>query len=300
MGKRDNKNASSSSSSSSSIIEKLQMLRSFVGDNSGFSESDLSTCLRQSGFLVEVAAEKLMTGQFQPPTKRSKTTDANITPNTSVAPTRLTPQSTHTPSVATSAASTKRSSPSPTTTTVHETTPHSKHDNAAAATTSSSLSSSSLQRSTSTSLSSSSKKNTSVLVTPRSATPGSTAKFAPWKATAWLLCQRWVSDGTNLTRNGACRYQEDFAIADSVSDDATAILRFRATRLQGSFPKHLAFVLVPLLHANLIRLEASALMEETNLNIGAHLPFSLRCVWCVLCFVCVRACVPAARWNGLQ
>ncbi|KAL3928679.1 MAG: hypothetical protein SGARI_004963, partial [Bacillariaceae sp.] len=48
--------------------------------------------------------------------------------------------------------------------------------------------------------------------------------------------------------------------------------------MQGSFPKHLAAVLVPLLQANLIQVEAFALMEERNLNIGAHVPFSLT-VW---------------------
>ena len=43
-----------------SVVEKLSMLRAFVGETT-FSETDLATCLRQSGYLVELAAERLVT-----------------------------------------------------------------------------------------------------------------------------------------------------------------------------------------------------------------------------------------------
>jgi hypothetical protein len=279
MGKRDghrnndggNGNTSKStstttttSSSSSSIVEKLQMLRSFVGSNSGFSESDLSTCLRQSGFLVELAAERLMTGQFQP-SKKVKTKVPEAASSSAA--------SSSYSGVATpcekSGACVNRTSPL----SVHET-PYTNPAATRPRSTPSSGNSTNSTTSSSSALASKSLSSSSVLVTPRTSTPVVRSLSPPcWKSTAWLLCQRWVSDATNLTRGGACRYQETFAIAD-VSADST-ILRFRGSQMQGSFPKHLAMVLVPLLHANLIMLEASALMEERNLSIGAHVPFSL-------------------------
>ncbi|KAL3904003.1 MAG: hypothetical protein SGARI_005126, partial [Bacillariaceae sp.] len=48
--------------------------------------------------------------------------------------------------------------------------------------------------------------------------------------------------------------------------------------MQGSFPKHLAAVLVPLLQSSLIQIEAKALLEERNMNIGAHVAMEIS-VW---------------------
>lgn len=53
-----------------SVVEKLRMLRSFVGND--FSEKDLSACLRQSGYIVEVAAEQILTGQFRAASVKTK------------------------------------------------------------------------------------------------------------------------------------------------------------------------------------------------------------------------------------
>ncbi|KAG7345217.1 SNF2-related protein [Nitzschia inconspicua] len=284
MGKRDNsKNGGNSSSnsnnngnikstSSSSIIEKLQMLRSFVGESSGFSESDLSTCLRQSGFMVEVAAERFMTGQFQP-SKKAKTTalSTGIPSNSS-----YTASSTDSASVATpseKSTQTKRSTPSPPH--IQDTsTPHSKSDAKLKATPTSTTAT---IHANTLSVPPKNSMKSSVLVTPRTATPD--IKHAPWKSAAWMLCHRWVSDGTNLSRNGACQYQEELVVSNVAADtSASSMLRFRGTSMQGSFPKHLSVVLVPLLQANVIQLEASALMEERDLNVGAHVPFSLT-VW---------------------
>ena len=47
---------------SSLFVDKLKLLRNFT--DGSFSESDLSACLRQCGLNVELAAEKLITGQF--------------------------------------------------------------------------------------------------------------------------------------------------------------------------------------------------------------------------------------------
>ena len=46
----------------SSFLSKLEQLRNFVSDS--ISENDVSTCLRQCSYNVNVAAEQLMTGQY--------------------------------------------------------------------------------------------------------------------------------------------------------------------------------------------------------------------------------------------
>jgi hypothetical protein len=143
-----------------------------------------------------------------------------------------------------------------------------------------------------------------------SATAAAICDNSSWKDSAWgLLCQRWVSDGVNLQRNGSCNYQEGLlrvqdlvAVTPTVSTEAAAnatptsnggtgaaagaaasrpvnhgSLRFRSSHIQGHFPRYLATMMSPLLRANLIRLEAVALIvEERNLNIGAQVAFSLR------------------------
>jgi hypothetical protein len=254
----------------------LQMLRSFVGDKSGFSESDLSTCLRQSGFLVELAAERLMTGQYQPSQKRFVQTPYknDITEATSASSMLVTTPSEN------GRTTQQLSSPSrPSTLLVQETSQQVKNLSppSPSATTHSTLSSTS-----------SSTRTSSVLVTP--AAYHTTGKMHPWKDTSWLLCQRWISDGINLSRSGSCRYQEELeTMAHTATDTTTTtattgstntstchgVLRFRSRHMQGSFPKHLTMVLLPLLQDDLIHLEATTLMEERNLCIGAHVPFSL-------------------------
>jgi hypothetical protein len=104
---------------------------------------------------------------------------------------------------------------------------------------------------------------------------------------SWLLCQRWISDGINLQRNGSVNYQEilDIPLNNAPSTgtgtqqqqktSATNTLRFKSRNILGSFPKQLSSVLVPLLQQNLIRIEAQALMEERSLNVGAHVALSL-------------------------
>jgi hypothetical protein len=257
------------------------MLRSFVGEKSGFSESDLSACLRQSGFLVELAAERLMTGQYQPSQKRFVQTPYknDITEATSASSMLETTPNEN------GRTTQQLSSPSrPSTLLVHETSQQVKDLStpSPSATTHCTLSSTS-----------SSTRTSSVLVTPKTVTPAAyhtTGKMHPWKDTSWLLCQRWISDGINLSRNGSCRYQEELeTMAHTATDTTTTtattgstntstchgVLRFRSRHMQGSFPKHLTMVLLPLLQDDLIHLEATTLMEERNLCIGAHVPFSL-------------------------
>lgn len=80
-------NKSSSAAVEPSIVEKLNLLRSFVGNNN-VSETDLSTCLRQSSYNIEMAAERFLTGQYQPPppSKRRKPSAEVATPTTAKQP----------------------------------------------------------------------------------------------------------------------------------------------------------------------------------------------------------------------
>jgi SNF2 family DNA or RNA helicase len=182
-----------------SVVEKLRMLRSFVGDD--FSEKDLSACLRQSGYTVEVAAERILTGQFHPSPLNSKR-PASTTPTMS--------------------SKKKAKTPRP-----------------------------------------------PVPVTPK------TPEASP-PASDWLLCERWVSDGVCTQRNGSLQYQEPLVIQGSDASDQ--MVRFRASRIQGQFPKHLSAFLGILLQRNVVRLSAKALMEERCLPMGAQVAFSVS-IW---------------------
>lgn len=321
--------------STTTIVESLQMLRSFVGENSGFSESDLSTCLRQSGYVVDVAAERLMTGQYQPSSKKShninhKSKSSKLKHNH----TNIDDEGDHyndgissseTMTVTTTPQQQKVPSHSSTTTTQRV-----NHDNAASLCSTVEVAAAGLEfcqgmektpshisrwdHRNSNLLSSTAsmvtpKSNASVTTTPITATVD---KSSSSLQSGWLLCQRWISDGVNLQRNGSCRYQEEFYIQDAVvpsaatsptmneNDKSTSpseavqqqqqhqqqrptvvnhsSLRFRSSsnKMQGHFPRDLATILSPLLRCNLIRLQIAALMEEQNLNIGAQIAVSIR------------------------
>jgi hypothetical protein len=257
----------------SSIIEKLQMLRSFVGETSGFSENDLSVCLRQSGFLVDIAAERLITGQYQPSVKvQAPHYDITTLASSATSATMTTPSETKRTTTPQRLPSVQQQQ--------HPSQP--SQDIVVVTLDENSTLSKSIPRTSSTT-----KTSSSVLVTPKIATPTTAAtststkktttsmrNYDDWKDTAWLLCQRWVSDGINLTRNGSCWYREQLSTMAHTTE-TNAVLRFRSRNMQGSFPKYLANVLVPLLEDDMISLEASALMEERNLRIGSHVPICL-------------------------
>lgn len=270
-----------------SIVEKLKILRSL---NCGFSESDLSTCLRQSGYRVDVAAERLVTGQYRPLKKTKKnnqivhggaatattTTErvisypnnANATPRQATV--RQQRHSSSTPSSSGIAGSRHHAVASSTEDQLTPLAPKKPKLTSGALVSSSS----------------------SILVTPKATTPASKNENdgkGKIDTDDWLLCHRWVGDGVNLQRDGACDYQEEFHVRVEPSSSPTASsssnapkpIRFRSGshRMDGSFPRHLSF-LRPLLRNQLIRVKTTALMEERRLSIGAQVAFSLS-VWIV-------------------
>ena len=271
---------------SMSIVEKLQILRSL---NCGFSESDLSNCLRQSGYRVDVAAERLVTGQYRPLKKLNNNNHANQrrampTSNSTERATSFSNKSSATPKqppppkqqhlVLTPSSSDGKGSHQ---NTIRSTNPYNRTPSASKTT----------KNASTKALASSS----SILVTPKSTTPAAKStkggrKKIEIKSNDWLLCHRWVGDGLNLQRGGACDYQEEFHVLVESSSSPTASsvqkgLRFRSAsrRMDGSFPRHLSF-LGPLLRNRLIKVKATALMEECRLPIGAQVAFSLS-VWII-------------------
>lgn len=242
------------------------MLRSFVGDNSTeFSETDLSTCLRQCGYLVELAAERLMTGQYHPPAKRRK---VSTTPSTQPLSAVRAPSPKHmvsTPNMAkqqqlepSATYNSNRKKPTiSTTTSIRRPAPVTPKTPLPTSSTSSSSSRSTTAKSTTTD-------------TSRSTPNKTNDKTTTANVNDWLLCHRWVSDGVCTYRNGCMQYQERLSV------EGSEVVRFRGARIQGQFPKHLSQLLGPLLQHQLVSVEAQALMEERHLPMGAQVAFGLR------------------------
>lgn len=254
MSRRNKKPAAvAASNSKSSVVEKLQMLRSFVGDQ--HSENDLSSCLSQAGYAVELAAERLMTGQYQP-SKKVKTHNF-LAPK---APTSK-PAASSPPS---SSAAPVSIAPKPTPKAVQK---------------SPSLSTDSAQKPKI--------RRPVPLVTPK--TPKSSSSSSPnhnqaleqqqlLLPSSWLLCKRWVSNGTCTQRNGSIDHKERLLLEHT--ETGPPMVRFRGNRIQGQFPKHLSHMLAPLLRHStpIVLIQAEALMEDRNLPVGADVAFSVRYV----------------------
>lgn len=256
---------SSSYKSGKNVVEQLQMLRSFIGNEQPWSEKDLATCLSQSGYLVELAAERLMTGQYQP-AKRLKATSP-IAGSTHV---KQAPLSKEPPVSSSTLHETDNFSLKPPATpndarkalhpnqTATKEAPMGKETKMQAL---AEMTSSSVQPS---------------IVTPK--TPKLNLGDPPSStlASSWLLCQRWVSNGACTTRNGNVDYKEQFALEHT--ETGTPMVRFRGAQIQGQFPKHLSQMLTPLLRNRppLVLLKAEALMEDRNLPVGADVAFSIR------------------------
>lgn len=230
----------------SSVVEKLNVLRSL--GLSDLSESDLSRCLSQSGYNVGVAAERLVTGQFQPSKKAKHRSFPNvdIKKNNSVVD-NITKSSASLDSKKTSPPSKVKKAP-----------------NLASNLVSPKCNSPSQSNITSNSLTIDERENSN----------------------DWLLCHRWISDGVNLRRGACCDYQEKFIIhldssqyqkQSKPNKNIDRSLRFfsQTRRTEGSFPRYLALILCPLLRNGFIHVKATALMEETNLKIGSTIAFNL-------------------------
>jgi hypothetical protein len=293
-----NTNAANNSHStipSGSVVDKIKMLRGFVS-NDVFSETDLSNCLRQANYNVELAAERLIMGEFQPTSssKRQKTTTTTRMPAVILTqhdhhhPNGSSSSSTHyrpnndTPT--TNATRTKSTPVTPNLPLSSEpaTTSHRRHD----VTPQAAVRAARPPRR---------HPHVSPIVDVDNDKDNETASSA-----SWLLCHRWISDGVCLQRNGCVAYQEALKVevlssnTDSNNNNHnhkknnnnnhnhTKIpsVRFRGSRIIGQFPRHLHAILGPLLEVdNLIHIKAQALMEDRFLPTGVDVAFA---VWYVM------------------
>lgn len=108
-------NEAPSTSPSASFVSQLDTLRSFLsGSEVAYNEAELSQCLRQSGYNVQRAAERLITGQFKGrcsgsnPSKSFLLKDSRTSPDTTNGGEVL---SGHCPKAAASATKNGRASP---------------------------------------------------------------------------------------------------------------------------------------------------------------------------------------------
>lgn len=260
MSRRNNTAAvAAASNNKSSVVEKLQMLRSFVGDQ--HSENDLSSCLSQAGYIVELAAERLMTGQYQP-SKKVKT-------NNFLSPKAQTSKPVASSPLSSSAAPVSKSpvvsiAPKPTPKAVQkEPSP-----------TTGSAQKPKIRRPAPQVIPKTPKASSSVPPNHNQALE----KQQTLLKSSWLLCQRWVSNGTCTQRNGSVDHKEPLLLEHT--ETGSPMVRFRGNRIQGQFPKHLSRMLVPLLRHStpIVMLQAEALMEDRDLPVGADVAFSVKYV----------------------
>ena len=256
------------------------MLRSVVdGIDSIYTETDLSTCLRESGYDVNLAAEHLLTQQYQPRSKRIKPNSGssiggffgNRHKN---------------------AAASKSQSPSPSNTTKNTASRSSSSTNTAHKSSSSTPTLKKPPPSSTTSASSTTETKSSIhnrkpapaVITPKtpmvrstiSSETSPTSSSLDYKSTSWLLCQRWVSDGVNTQRNSTMLYNEQLNIEIGGNGIQNSLLKFRGKSTTGQLPKKLNQFLYPLVSKKLIEIHAFCLMEQRHLPIGAQVPLSLR------------------------
>ena len=265
---RKSKNVAAKSINTVSVLDKLQMLRSFCGTT--WSEKDLSNCLSQSGYSVELAAERLMTGQYKPSDRQTYGVVTN-----SGLPIKSSQNSTTKSAVSNSSTRTSQqmNTKPADIVTPSQSEKKKKKRPVPSATASRTETESSLRSVT---------PKTPKLNHPTSTTGGvpSNKRQNSLVESSWLLCQRWISNGTCTQRSGSVDYKEILEVEHS--RDGPPMLRFRGRRVVGQFPKHISYMIVPLLRINtpgstpMVVLQAEALMEERNLNIGSDVAFSLR------------------------
>jgi len=66
MGRRSSVKEFASAKGGRNPVEQLNMLRDFVSGAGSWTETELTDCLKQCGYNVQRAAERLMTRQYQP------------------------------------------------------------------------------------------------------------------------------------------------------------------------------------------------------------------------------------------
>eukprot|EP00977_Amphora_coffeiformis_P001266 scaffold261_cov170-Amphora_coffeaeformis.AAC.14 len=273
MGRRSVGSGAASASRQGGTLQQLDSLRSFVPQEMGFTESDLTDCLRQCGFNVNTAAERLITGDYQRSKGGKKTflkmtaassPDRRKSTHSSQSSSKKTPKQM---SLSTNKSSLKRKDPP---------TLSNKKDPPRKSPFTSKSATIDLSLDEDDDNNAENKHNEASLLRKTAnnykvAASNSINKEATNPPGDWLLCQRWISDAICTSRSGAMDHKEVLHTEAS----GPTFLRLRGRALEGRFPDHIGRLLNPLLRENLVKLEAHSLMQEKNLPTGASIPVSL-------------------------
>jgi SNF2-related domain len=229
--------------SSTNPVEQLSALRDFVGEGSGYTETDLVNCLKQCGYNVSRAGEILMTGQF----KRPKSAPGSK-PKGKSAFFKVMAKS---PPRASGSAEYKSSLSSKKRTEID-------------------ISSKRPSVSLSPNIDCATQSRgavAKVLDLTLNETSNDNASDA-----RLLLCRRWLSDAVITCRKGRVSHKERLLLRHSLT--GYGIVRFTAACAEGRLPENVAALLTPLLRAEppLIQVEAESLMQDDSLVMGSSLP----------------------------
>jgi hypothetical protein len=270
--------AAGNSSSSSNPVQQLNMLREFCAGGS-WTEAELTDCLRQCGYNVERAAERLMTGQYQASTGvaggsgskkgNGKSVYASTSPTTQQKPSaqaapKQRPRTSSAMNNSVSKVSSSLAAAAPPNTAVART--KNSHKNAQSRT----VPSSALKAAP---------NNGSAAIQDLTGMSDGDDDDADGK---WLLCHQWLSDAICMTRNGRVDFQESLSMQHSLTGHS--VVRFRGKNVEGRLPDNLAAMLAPLLRAaqdgapktTLISLKGETLMADSRLPIGSQIPIALK------------------------
>lgn len=259
------------------FISQLQALRD-LGFNT-LSDQDLHSCLKLSGYNVQIAAERLITGQFQEAKSSSNESICTASElsmaqsqpavesdgNNSSLPTKI-----HAPTNPNFFSVKYKKGPG--------------HDY-------------SIAKQPNTSLPyvvDLSAKEQSLYYDPNpSLAQAEPKQLFQEKENGLLLCQRWIV-GFSTTRGGMIRHNEFLQIStasltqknSSILKKGSNITRFKGNRIEGTLDSKLSNILSPLMRAQstftdetddgpLIQVLARGLMEDRMLNIGSEVPLEL-------------------------
>ena len=253
-----------------SFLSQLQTLRDFTQGCTQYSETDLSNCLRSCGHNVQLAAEKLITGQYT-----SNSSPSGIKSGFFLARSGMD----HSQQRGASAAKSNSK---------ENNNVESSYKSAVKASTSAA----DKRLAHTTKPLSEKKKPMPTKSTVKKSTPKalSSVHDITGGASGLLLCQRWIC-ALSTTRNGSIQYKETISIAhsslplsSSASSKATKganIVRFKGNRIEGTLDTKLSSFLSPLLRGitgenkPLIKIVAKGLMEDYKIEIGMEVPLEL-------------------------
>lgn len=289
--KRPRTLATARTNNPSNFLSQLQTLREFTQGCGSYTERDLSQCLRQSGYNVQVAAEKLITGQYvASPTGISTPASAASAP-VSVSSSEIeleAREKTWKKDTVQCLSLTSQLKD------INKESVQVDRSHIMSTTSKDSVGTSHGSKSTSTNGTIKKEKYDNASLLPRqSRGMNSDTEVVP--SSGLMLCQRWVC-GLSTLRNGSIQHNEHvmvFTSSNVVVKNAKGsnIVRFKGDNIEGTLDNHLSSFLSPLLRVRnekddsgndndtaFIGIFAKGLMEDSRIDIGMEVPLELNVV----------------------